>query len=86
MIQSEELVVSEAVMLEELGWTWEYLLIPALEGKVTRHYLLEIGLKKFLNDRKLLDDQIRNDDVVIYLTDSIEFGYGTCSTIFQIYL
>ena len=89
MIQSDELAPSEAAMLTGLGLSVDYL--ASLEGynytliDIKKHYLLKVGMKKFLNDRRLLDDQLRNEDAVIYLTDSIEFGYGTCSTIFIIY-
>ena len=40
-----------------------------------RRYLVEIGIKKIISN--LLDEEVRNSDVTIYITDAIPFLYGT---------
>ena len=42
-----------------------------------RRYLVDIGIRKLLDGSGLLDDEIRNDDVVIYFSDALPFRNGT---------
>ena len=81
LTQSEGMLPSVATMLKELGLTLEK------DGDllIETQYLSEIGIRKFLEDRRLLKDGVRNADVVIYFSDAVKFGDGIYSITFIIY-
>ena len=41
-------------------------------------YLTKYGVNKFLSRRKLLNFNNRNEDVVVYLSNHVTAGNGTC--------
>ena len=58
----------EAVDTEELDET------SIIEYKLD--YLVQIGVKEFLSNQTYFDEDARNEDVVVYMTDAVTSGNG----------
>ena len=84
LIQSDEILPTTSTMMKELGWegTYEQLSYDDKIDLKKTYVLNHNSLKKFLDNRGLLEDGVRNQDVVIYLTSAIPTGSG----IYFIYL
>ena len=39
-------------------------------------YLVQIGVKEFLSNQTYFDEDARNEDVVVYMTDAVTSGNG----------
>ena len=78
-IQSDKMLPSIGTILKELGFSGYsedvYDSIDQIYYK--RWYLVEIGIRKFLDHSGLQDVEVRNNDVVIYFSDGIPSGNGT---------
>ena len=69
---------SPSVLLKGLGYNDASYEKLSYEGKIDlkSNHVVNVGLKKFLDNRNLLGDEVRNEDVVIYLTNAIPSEYG----------
>ena len=80
-------MVPPAKMMKELGK--DYLNFDWLSQKsklnYTKEYLMEHSLKNYLeNNRYIINDKLRNEDVVIYFTDELPYNEGIYTTTFII--
>ena len=78
LIQSDEILPTTSTMMKELGWegTYEQLSYQDKIDLEKTYVLNQNSLKRFLDNRGLLEDGVRNEDVVIYLTSAIPTGSG----------
>ena len=78
LIQSDEILPTTSTMMKELGWegTYEQLSYDDKIDLKKTYVLNHNSLKRFLDNRGLLEDGVRNEDVVIYLTSAIPTGFG----------
>ena len=80
-------MVPPAKMMKELGR--DYLNYDRLAQQVKLHYkskyVIKHSLKNYLENTKyIVDDEFRNEDVVIYLTGALPYGEGIYTTTFII--
>ena len=83
LIQSAGILPAPAMMVKKLGLKTNYgKLSPRKQVKLKSNYLTTIGIKQFLDDRGLLEDENRNEDVVIYFGGFEPSGLGNYKLVF----